>query len=116
MKGRVILRSLLCSYVITGVFLLLLAFLLFQFNLGEGPVAAGITLIYVISCLIGGFLAGKAIRKQKFLWGFLVGVFYFLLLVTVSFLVERKWDMSLLHTLTTFCMCLGGGTLGGMLS
>lgn len=116
MKGRVILRSLLCSYVITGVFLLLLAFLLFQFNLGEGPVAAGITLIYVISCLIGGLLAGKAIRKQKFLWGLLVGIFYFLLLVTVSFLVERKWDMSLLHTLTTFCMCLGGGTLGGMLS
>ena len=55
-----------------------------------------------------GFLAG--------LLGILVGLSYFLLLGAVSFAVQGRWDMSFQHTLTTFCMCLGGGALGGMLA
>ena len=104
MKVRVILKSLLFSYAVTGAFLLLLAFLLFQFDLGEKPVFSG------------GFMSGKILRKDKYLWGILVGAFYYLLLITVSFVVQGKWDMSLVHAVTTFFMCLGGGALGGMLS
>ena len=111
MKVRAILRSLLFSYAVTGIFLLLLAFLLFQFDLGEKPVSAGIVAVYILSCLLGGFMAGKIIRKDKYLWGILVGVFYYLLLITVSFAVKGKWDMSLMHAVTTFFMCLGGGAL-----
>lgn len=116
MKIKVILKSLLFSYAVTGVFLLLLAFLLFQFDLGEKPVAAGILVVYVLSCLLGGFMAGKIMRKDRYLWGMLTGLFYYLLLITVSFVVKGKWDMSLIHAVTTFFLCLGGGTLGGMLS
>lgn len=116
MKMKAILKSLLFSYAVTGVFLLFLAFLLFQFDLGEKPVSAGIVAVYILSCLLGGFMAGKILRKDKYLWGILVGVFYYLLLVTVSFVVKGKWDMSLMHALTTFFLCLGGGALGGMLS
>ena len=64
MKVRAILRSLLFSYAVTGIFLLLLAFLLFQFDLGEKPVSAGIVAVYILSCLLGGFMAGKIIRKD----------------------------------------------------
>lgn len=116
MKGKAILKSLLCSYVLTGLFLLGLAYLLFQFNLGEGVVTAGITAVYVIACLAGGIVAGKTVRKQKYLWGTAAGLCYFILLAAVSFLVEGKWDMSFSHTVTTALMCLGGGALGGMLS
>lgn len=116
MKIKAILKSLLFSYAVTGVFLLLLAFLLFQFDLGEKPVAAGILVVYVLSCLLGGFMAGKIMRKDRYLWGVLTGLFYYLLLITVSFVVKGKWDMSLIHAVTTFFLCLGGGTLGGMLS
>ncbi|WP_373215653.1 TIGR04086 family membrane protein [Ruminococcus sp. 5_1_39BFAA] len=116
MRVKAVLKSLLFAYGITGLFLLLLAFLLFQFDLGEGPVAAGIIAVYVLSCLLGGFMAGKILRKDKYLWGILVGLFYYLLLVTVSFAVQGKWDMTVSHAVTTFFMCLGGGALGGMLS
>lgn len=116
MKIKAILKSLLFSYAVTGVFLLLLAFLLFQFDLGEKPVAAGILAVYVLSCLLGGFMAGKIMRKDRYLWGMLTGLFYYLLLITVSFVVKGKWDVSLIHAVTTFFLCLGGGTLGGMLS
>ena len=36
MKGKAILRSLLLAYGVTGLFLLILAFLLFQFGFGGG--------------------------------------------------------------------------------
>ena len=90
--------------------------LAFQFDLGLAPVSAGIVAVYVISCLAGGFMAGKIMRKDKCFWGILVGLAYFILLVLVSFAAEGKWDMSFQHLLTTFCMCLGGGALGGMLA
>ena len=114
MKVKAVLKSLLAAYALTGAFLFLLAFLLFQFDLGEGPIAAGIVAVYVISCLAGGFIAGKIMRKDKYLWGILVGLCYFLLLLLVSFTVQGKWDMTVQHLVTTFFMCLGGGALGGM--
>ena len=49
MRVKTVLWSLLLSYGLTGLFLLLLAFLLFQFELGEGVAAAGIVFIYVVS-------------------------------------------------------------------
>ena len=116
MKTKTVLRSLFLAYGLTGVCLLLLAFLAFQFDLGLAPVSAGIVAVYVISCLAGGFMAGKIMRKDKCFWGILVGLAYFILLVLVSFAAEGKWDMSFQHLLTTFCMCLGGGALGPLFS
>lgn len=116
MKVKAILRSLFLAYLLSGVCLLLLALLVFKLDIGKGPVTVGILVIYVLSCLAGGFLAGKILRQDKYRWGFLVGLCYFVLLAAVSFAVQRKWDMSFQHLVTTFFMCLGGGTLGGMLS
>lgn len=116
MKVKAILRSLFLAYLLLGVCLLLLALLVFKLDIGKGPVTVGILVIYVLSCLAGEFLAGKILRQDKYRWGFLVGLCYFVLLAAVSFAVQRKWDMSFQHLVTTFFMCLGGGTLGGMLS
>ena len=97
MKGKAILRSLLLAYGVTGLFLLILAFLLFQFEFGGG-------------------MAGKIIRKDRYIWGIVTGLSYYVLLLLVSFLAQGKWDMTFAHALTTFFMCLGGGAIGGMLS
>ena len=113
MKVKAILRSLFLAYLLSGVCLLLLALLVFKLDIGKGPVTVGILVIYVLSCLAGGFLAGKILRQDKYRWGFLVGLCYFVLLAAVSFAVQRKWDMSFQHLVTTFFMCLGGGTLEG---
>ena len=111
MKGKAILRSLLLAYGVTGLFLLILAFLLFQFEFGGGTAAVGIIIIYVVSCLVG-----KIIRKDRYIWGIVTGLSYYVLLLLVSFLAQGKWDMTFAHALTTFFMCLGGGAIGGMLS
>ena len=106
MKVRAILKSLLFAYALTGVALLLLALVLF----------AGIIIIYVLACFMGGFMAGKIVRKDKYLWGVITGLAYYVLLLTVSVMAKGGWDMSAAHAVTTFFMCTGGGTLGGMLS
>lgn len=116
MKVKAVLKSLLFAYGMTGLFLLLLAFLLFQFDLGEASMMAGITAIYALASFLGGFMSGKLLRKNKYFWGVVVGLSYFALLVLASTFVQGKWDMSLRHGLTTVLMCAGGGALGGMLS
>lgn len=116
MRIRAVLKSLLFAYALTGVLLLLLAFLLFSFDLGETAVDAGIIVVYVLACFMGGFMAGRILRRDKYLWGVGTGVAYYLLLLVVSFAVKGHWDMSVAHAVTTFCMCAGGGALGGMMS
>lgn len=116
MKVRAILKSLLFAYALTGILLLLLALLLFCFDLGETAVAAGIIVVYVFTCFMGGFMAGRLLHRDKYLWGVLTGVAYYLLLLIVSFAAKGQWDMSISHAVTSFFLCTGSGALGGMLS
>ncbi len=116
MKAKAMLKAMLCSYTLTGVLLLILAFLLFKMDLSEKIVSVGIVVIYILSCFLGGLVMGKKVKKQKYVWGLLLGMGYFLLLIGVSCLVERGFPMNIGRMLTTFTMCVGGGTLGGMIS
>lgn len=102
MQIKTILRSLLLAYALSGICLLLLALMVFKLDIGQGTVTVGILVIYVVSCLAGGFLSGKLMRQNKYKWGFLVGLCYFVLLMVVSFIVQRRWDMSTQHAITTF--------------
>ena len=76
-KLQAVVRGTLFSYVLTALLLTALAFLLYRFRLGESQVSLGINLVYVVSCLAGGFLAGKAARQRRFLWGLFTGILYF---------------------------------------
>ena len=58
----------------------------------------------------------RAILKSLLFAYALTGVAYYVLLLTVSVMAKGGWDMSAAHAVTTFFMCTGGGTLGGMLS
>lgn len=73
MKGKAILRSLLLAYGVTGLFLLILAFLLFQFEFGGGTAAVGIIIIYVVSCLVGGLWRERSYGKTDIYGGSLPG-------------------------------------------
>ena len=111
-----ILKALLASYVVTGILLLLLTFLLYQFELDEQKVTAGIVVIYVVSTFAGGFILGKLTKVRKFAWGLVLGIAYFMLLFFISFGIYRGIDWDWIQILTTFFMCAGGGMFGGMLS
>ncbi|MDR0948703.1 MAG: TIGR04086 family membrane protein [Lachnospiraceae bacterium] len=111
-----LLKCLLFSYILTGGLLLLLALLLYLFNLPSPAVAACIILIYVGSTFFAGFMAGKKLKTRKFLWGFVLGLAYFVLLLLMSLLVNRSISGIGETFLSTLVLCAGGGTLGGMMS
>lgn len=106
--------------VLAGMFLASLA-LLFLLSLwiwktdgGVGLLSGGVIAIYIIVNLVGGFLVGKSMGKQKFFWGMLTGAVYFCLLLLVGIcLVDTKltgntqlWNGAML--------CIVAGTAGGM--
>lgn len=111
-----ILKALLCAYIMTGILLLILTLLLYKAGLSEENVNAGIILTYVISTFSGGFVVGKLAGVRKFLWGMLLGVIYFILLLVISLGIYHSLQSDLMNLATTFLLCAGGGMLGGMIS
>lgn len=111
-----IFQALLVSYAITALLLPVLAVLLYKLNLDKGKVSAGIIGIYVVSAFAGGFLLGKLQKVRKFIWGLVLGILYFLLLLLVSFGVYHTLQGDVVNLLTTLVLCSAGGMLGGMFS
>ena len=115
-KGIWLLKALLAGYVVTGVLLMILALLLYKIDLDEQKVTMGIIATYVISTFTGGFIMGKLVEEQRFVWGLILGVIYFLLLCAVSFAVNHQLQSNGTNLITTLLLCAGGGMLGGMVS
>ena len=95
-------KCLLFCAILTGILLLLLAFLMYRLRFSEGIVTVCIT--------------GKREGSRKFLWGLLAGSIYFIILLILSMVMKTPGDLSTIHTLTVLALCAGGGMLGGMLS
>lgn len=115
-KGIWLLKALLAGYVVTGILLMILVLLLYKIDLDEQKVTVGIVATYVISTFVGGFIMGKLVEEQKFIWGLVLGVIYFLLLFAVSFAVNHQLQSNGTNLVTTLLLCAGGGMLGGMVS
>lgn len=111
-----VLKSLLVSYVITGILLLLLAVALFKFELNEKAVSAAIVAIYIMATLLGGIIIGKFARVRRYLWGMGLGIGYFALLLLITLGVYRTINGDAVNLVTTLILCAGGGMAGGMLS
>lgn len=114
-KPLVVISTLLVMYVITGLALLILALLLFKLQLNENIVTIGIMAIYILSCLLGGLIAGKRMKTRRFVWGILMGAVYFLILAAGSFLLNRGITSDTVHIASTLIMCMAAGMIGGML-
>ncbi|MCD7990657.1 MAG: TIGR04086 family membrane protein [Clostridia bacterium] len=107
------LRSLLISYVLSGILLAALAFALYKLRLKEGQVNLMVYAVYLLTCLSGGFLAGKRIRQRRFFWGLLSGLLYFLVLFAVSWAMNMGSAIDMERSVTVMGICALGGTIGG---
>lgn len=103
--------DLMFMYIVTGLGLILMAFLMEKFQLNGTFVEVGVTVIYVVSGI-----AGKKMKRKKFLWGLLLGSLYFLILFAVSAALAGGLPKDLVHMGTTLGICMAAGTLGGMMS
>ncbi len=115
-KVVVILRDLLVSYIITGILLLLLAFLMLKLDISSGVLSGGILATYILSSFAGGFLLGKSAEQRRFLWGLGMGAVYFIMLMLISILTNSVMGMEAGRVITVMVICLFSGMLGGMIS
>ncbi len=107
---------LLLAYVITTVGLMILAFLLYKFSLGESAVSVGIIIIYVLSTFFSSFICGRKCKNRKFLWGLAIGSAYFVVLLLLSLLMNESVVSLGTNVVTSLLICAGSGMLGGMLA
>ena len=109
-------KSLIFSYIVTILLLLLVTLLVYKAGFTEKMVSVAMIAVYVISTFLTGFLVGKKMQNRKFLWGLLMGAAYFLILLLVSLVVNKDVGGLGNSVVTTLVLCAGGGMLGGMLS
>lgn len=109
-------KALLASYIVTGILLLVLTFFMYKFELNEKIVSAAIVGIYVVSTLIGGIIIGKLTREKRYLWGMILGILYFALLLVITLGVYRTLNGDSVSIITSLILCAGGGMAGGMIS
>lgn len=108
--------SVFAMFVISGLLLLLLALLLYKMDLSETVVKIGVVIIYVIAGVVGGFIMGKVMKEQKYLWGLAAGAIYFIALLLVSVVVKGGFEIDMTKVITTMILCGASGMAGGMIS
>lgn len=119
MKGKKIsgiLMGLVIACFVTTAVLLALAFVMLKLQPDTGVIETAILVTYAVSCLFGGWYCGRKAERKKFLWGILLGVLYFLLLLVISGMGDRTVQSGLVQSLAALVICAGGGMLGGMLA
>ncbi len=115
-KIGIVTKGLIISYAVTGLLLSVLAFFVYRFGLEENITDLSITAIYVIVTFLGAFFVGKKVKERKFLWGFLLGFLYIVIISLVAIALGQAFDVTSTANLSTVVLCIGGGLLGGMLS
>ncbi len=111
-----VLKATIAVSVVTIVMLLIIAFLLFKFNLSDSAIMVGVYVTYVVSCFVGGFIIGKVRGEKKYLWGMVVGFTFFITLSIISLIVTGVLYSDGMRTIGSIAACVIGGALGGMIA
>lgn len=115
-KAMILLKNLFLSYIVTFFMLVMLAFIVYRWELGDKTVSLVLIATYIIATLLGGFLTGKKIREKKFLWGMGLSVMYLVVFCILAVIFHGISGFVASNTITTIILCLASGMLGGMLA
>lgn len=110
------LKVIAAMYIVTALLLFLLALIVSRIPQEEQVLSIGVLFVYLLPTLISGYIIGKMKQSKKFIWGFCMGIAYYAILLAISILYVRGQNMDVIHFVTSFCICVAGGTIGGMVS
>lgn len=105
----------LAAAIISLVLLLVMAFLLDKLGPDEGVIRWLVYGIYMGGGLTAGMLAGKIQGAKKFIWGFMAGLLWFLIILIIS-LIWNKGSIDTQAIFGAFLCMAGGGLAGGMVA
>lgn len=107
--------GLLEMYIFTAILLFGMAVCIYKFDISSQLVSTGIVASYGISCFFGGFLIGKKNKKKRFIWGMLLGILYFGILILVSYGVHHSLQHSISDIIMYFVLCTLTGMVGAII-
>ncbi len=104
------------AYFTTIIALLLLAFVMFKFDMNEVTAQFAVTFVYILSSAVGALVIGKQIKKNKYINGAIMGLIYVGIIFAVSLFTGGDGNVLSDNALSTLLLCLCGGLLGGLIS
>lgn len=109
-------KAMILGYFLSAAALCVLAFLMYQFEVKETHLRLGILMIYVASCLVGGMYIGRKMKKRQYLWGLMVGLFYFSVHMAGVIALEGVTPERIVPITALALLCMGSGMMGGAIS
>lgn len=111
-----VLVSVLVMFLLSCLFLLLLAALLYKFDLSESAVKDGNRCHLYRLRSVRWIFHGKDHENTEIFMGICSGSHLFCILFLISVLVKQGVSMELPKVATTFILCAASGMAGGMIS
>ena len=118
MKEKIIsvLKTLLFMCLTTVAMMLLLSMLFYKVHISDMGIRMGAIATYLVTNFVGGFIFGKVNEKRKYLYGIIIGIIYFVLLVFATIIFGNGKEVFTITSIISLICCTVGGMLGGMLS
>ena len=108
-------KAFVMSALITAVLLLICAFLLLKTELPEQTLGIILAAVDALAVFTGGVYLGKKAGHQKFLWGLIFGILYFMVYLLLSFLIGGP-KLQMQSVLKSLLVMAAGGMIGGIVS
>ncbi|WP_166238788.1 TIGR04086 family membrane protein [Paenibacillus turpanensis] len=108
-----VLTGLLYSFIMLGISVLLLSFMLKFTGFQEQSLPVYVYIVHALALFIGGLVSGRRTDKRGWYYGGLVGLIYAAIIILAGFLSYDAAFTS--QTLTLIGLAFGAGALGGMI-
>lgn len=102
--------------VVSALVLAVVTAFMLKGHMTAGFISGGVIVAYVVSALLGGFCIGQVKGRQKFLWGLLIGLCYFLVLFLTGKMIYHSGAAFDFQTVSSGMICAVAGMIGGMLA
>ena len=104
---------LLTQIMLTTVILFVSSGIIWKYSYDEKAISAVVTGTYIVVNILGGIIAGKLFKKNKFLWGLAAGVIYFSVLLLFGIVIFKTGTPGI-NVIGNALICAVSGMTGGM--
>ena len=104
---------LLTQIILTTVILFVSSGIIWKYAYDEKAISAVVTGTYIVVSILGGRIAGKLFKKNKFLWGLAAGVIYFSVLLLFGIVIFKTGTPGI-NVVGNALICAVSGMTGGM--
>ena len=104
---------LLTQIMLTTVILFVSSGIIWKYAYDEKAISAVVTGTYIVVNILGGIIAGKLFKKNKFLWGLAAGVIYFSVLLLFGIVIFKTGTPGI-NVICNALICAVSGMTGGM--